>query len=155
MELLELGRVHSSGASRRARNLSEAGAMPTTLSVEEPRPFTTITAQPATRLDERRSTRRASRRLTAYITAMGCTDGVCCATENMSEEGLYVLAPAACGLQLGQRCEVVLREEPGASLWSSYSDSGCYATIVRTESISHSGTPMLGAGLRFDQPFYW
>lgn len=129
--------------------------MLTTFPVEEPNTFTTIVAPPVSRLDDRRSLKRAPRRLTAYVTAMGCMEGVCCTTENLSEEGLYLIAPTGSGLQLGQRCEIVLRDEPGASLWPNYSDTGCYATIVRTETITHDGTPMLGAGLRFDQAFYW
>lgn len=133
--------------------------MSTTLSIAEPQSLSAILDVPSIQLDERRSTRRAPRRITAYITAMGCMEGVCCTTENLSPEGLYAVAPPGASLQVGQRCEVVLRDEPGASLWPSYSDTGCYATIIHTQTSSRegmkNGSPSVGLGLRFDQPFYW
>lgn len=106
------------------------------------------------RIDERRNSKRVPRRLTAFVTALGSSEGICCITENISEGGAYILAPTDCGLCLGHRCEVVLQDEIGGALWACYSDPGAYATIVRTECTQLSGEKTIGAGLRFDQPLY-
>ena len=56
-----------------------------------------------------------------------------------------VQVPLALGLRVGQRCEIVLSNDEGESH---------YATVVRTEPIAKAPNPIVGAGLRFDQPLF-
>lgn len=96
-------------------------------------------------MDERRAVPRVRKKLTANVIGVGAVEVFCCATNNISENGLYIQLPLSSGLRVGQRCEVVLAD--GA-------DEGLYATVVRTEPIAQGSTPLVGAGLRFDQPLY-
>ena len=96
-------------------------------------------------MDERRSTPRFRKRLTAKIIGVGAAEVFRCTTEDISDNGLYVQVPLASGLRVGQRCEVVLPDDVGESH---------YATVVRTEPIAKAPDPIVGAGLRFDQPLF-
>ncbi len=96
-------------------------------------------------MDERRSTPRFRKRLTAKVIGVGAAEVFRCTTEDISEDGLYVQVPLASGLCVGQRCEVVLSDDVG---------EGHYATVVRTEPIGKGPAPIVGAGLRFDQPLF-
>ena len=97
-------------------------------------------------MDERRSTPRLRKRLTAKVIGVGAAEVFRCTTEDISENGLYVQVPLASGLRVGQRCEVVLSDDANESH---------YATVVRTEPIAKGPTPVVGAGLRFDQPLFF
>ena len=96
-------------------------------------------------MDERRSTPRFPRRVTAKVIGVGAAEVFRCTTEDISENGLYVQVPLASGLRVGQRCEVMLSDDGGESH---------YATVVRTEPIAKAPNPIVGAGLRFDQPLF-
>jgi len=97
-------------------------------------------------MDERRSTPRLRKRLTAKVIGVGAAEVFRCTTEDISENGLYVQVPLASGLRVGQRYEVVLSDD---------ANEGHYATVVRTEPIAKGPTPIVGAGLRFDQPLFF
>lgn len=96
-------------------------------------------------MDERRAVPRVRKRLTAKVIGVGASEVFRCSTDDISENGLYVEAPLSAGLRVGQRCEIVLADEAG---------EGLYATVVRTEPIARVPTPLIGAGLRFDQPLF-
>lgn len=96
-------------------------------------------------MDERRAVPRVRKRVSAKVIGVGAAEVFRCATEDISENGLYVRLPLSSGLRVGQRCEVVLTDDAG---------EGLYATVVRTEPIAHAPTPLVGAGLRFDQPLF-
>lgn len=96
-------------------------------------------------MDERRAVPRVRKRLTAKVIGVGASEVFRCSTDDISENGLYVEVPLSAGLRVGQRCEVVLTDDAG---------EGLYATVVRTEPIAQVPTPLVGAGLRFDQPLF-
>ena len=96
-------------------------------------------------MDERRAVPRVRKRLTATVIGVGAADAFRCTTDDISESGLYVQLPLSSGLRVGQRCEVVLPNDAG---------EGLYATVVRTEPIAQGPSPLVGAGLRFDQPLF-
>lgn len=96
-------------------------------------------------MDERRAVPRVRKRFTAKVIGVGAAELFRCSTDNISENGLYVEVPLAAGLRVGQRCEVVLTDDSGEAH---------YATVVRTEPIVQAPTPLVGAGLRFDQPLF-
>ena len=95
-------------------------------------------------MDERRSV-PAFGKIVATVIGIGATDVFRCTTDDISESGLYVQLPVSSGLRVGQRCEVVLPDD---------SAEGLYATVVRTEPIAKGPSPLVGAGLRFDQPLF-
>ena len=96
-------------------------------------------------MDERRAAPRVPKRVTAKVIGVGAAEAFRCSTDDISENGLYVQLPLSSGLRVGQRCEVVLTDDAGVAL---------YATVVRTEPIAKGPTPLVGAGLRFDQPLF-
>lgn len=96
-------------------------------------------------MDERRAVPRVRKRVNAKVIGVGAAEVFRCATDDISENGLYVRLPLSSGLRVGQRCEVVLTDDAG---------EGLYATVVRTEPIPQDPTPLVGAGLRFDQPLF-
>ncbi len=96
-------------------------------------------------MDERRAVPRVRKQLTAKVIGVGAAEVFRCSTNDISENGLYIQLPLSSGLRVGQRCEVVLADD---------ADQGLYATVVRTEPIALGSTPLVGAGLRFDQPLY-
>lgn len=106
-------------------------------------------------VDDRRGNIRLRRKLVADILDLpGRDDGAPCITEDISEEGLLVHVPVSYGMMVGQRCEVLLRDEPGLGEPSQLCGERRYATVVRTAPLPNSPTPMVGAGLRFDQPLF-
>jgi hypothetical protein len=96
-------------------------------------------------MDERRAVPRVRKRVTAKVLGVGAAEVFRCTTDDISENGLYVQLPLSSGLRVGQRCEIVLTDDAG---------EGHYATVVRTEPIPQGPTPLVGAGLRFDQPLF-
>ena len=96
-------------------------------------------------MDERRAVPRVRKRFTAKVIGVGAAEVFRCSTDDISENGLYVQLPLSSGLRVGQRCEVVLTDDAG---------EGHYATVIRTEPIAQGPTPLVGAGLRFDQPLF-
>ncbi len=125
--------------------------MPTTLEVHHTDRLLNIESMskdPVTQppgMDERRLVPRIRKRVTAKVIGMDVAEVFRCATDDISASGLYVRLPLSSGLRVGQRCEVVLADDAG---------EGHYATVVRTEPIAKSPTPLVGAGLRFDQPLF-
>ncbi len=104
--------------------------------------------------DERRLAPRVRRRLIANVVGLGVDRIGECLTNDISEGGLYVQAPSAAGLRVGQRCEVVLSDEPGIGDPSPVNGERRYATVIRTEPIQRGASTFVGAGLRFDQPLF-
>jgi len=96
-------------------------------------------------MDERRAVPRVRKRVSAKVIGVGAAEVFRCSTDDISENGLYVRLPRSSGLRVGQRCEVILADD---------TDEGLYATVVRTEPIAKGPTPLLGAGLCFDQPLF-
>jgi len=110
--------------------------------------FDTVTS-----VDDRRCAQREQLPLAAEVRPVGVTEPHHCDIEDISEGGLFVFVPLSYGLNVGQRCEVVL-----SSMRASVScptDEVCYATVVRTEVIVGESGKRLGAGLRFDQPLFF
>jgi len=106
-------------------------------------------------VDDRRTNARLRRKMIADILDLpGREELAPCVTEDISEEGLLVHVPVSYGMVVGQRCEVLLRDEPGLGEPSQLCGERRFATVVRTAPIPNSPTPMLGAGLRFDQPLF-
>lgn len=111
-------------------------------------------SDPGTVIEERRAVLRKSRKLSVTLTAMGSSDGMCCTAEDICEGGLFLRVPVMYGLTVGQRCALNFGEQPESSGLSSLEGQTCYATVVRTEHRAGGPEPMLGAGLRFDQPLF-
>jgi len=97
-------------------------------------------------MDERRAAPRVRKRVTAKVIGVGAAEVFRCTTNDINENGLYVEVPLSAGFRVGQRCEVVLTDDAG---------EGLYATVIRTEPIAKGPTPLIGAGLRFDQPLFF
>jgi len=97
-------------------------------------------------MDERRALPRIRKRVNAKVIGVGAAEVFRCTTNDFNENGLYVEVPLSAGFRVGQRCEVVLTDGAG---------EGLYATVVRTEPIAQGPTPLIGAGLRFDQPLFF
>ena len=96
-------------------------------------------------MDERRAAPRIRKRVTAKVIGVGAEEAFRCTTNDINENGLYEEVPLSAGFRVGQRCEIVLTDDPG---------EGHFATVVRTEPIPQGQTPLVGAGLRFDQPLF-
>ena len=96
-------------------------------------------------MDERRALPRVLKRVTAKVIGVDAAEVFRCTTNDINENGLYVEVPLSAGFRVGQRCEIVLTDDTG---------EGHYATVVRTEPIPQGQTPLVGAGLRFDQPLF-
>ena len=104
--------------------------------------------------DNRRDTGRTPTLLSARLLSLGCTDAITCATENVSESGMYVRVPTESGLCVGMRYEVMLTNEAAGAHACNLAGDGCYATVVRTERIAHDAGELVGAALRFDHPLF-
>ncbi len=102
--------------------------------------------------EERRESARLCKEVPMNIKNEGCADGRPCRTENISEGGFYLRAPRDHRLVVGQRCEVVFAEAGGPPELSGLAGGPFYATVVRTEPVRSESKPLLGVGLRFDQP---
>jgi len=96
-------------------------------------------------MDERRAVPRVRKRVTAKVISVGAAEVFRCTANDINENGLYVEVPLSAGFRVGQRCEIVLTDDSG---------EGHFATVVRTEPIPQGQTPLVGAGLRFDQPLF-
>ena len=103
---------------------------------------------------DRRLAPRSAQSLYARLTPLGATSAIAGKTENLGEQGFFVLVADQKNLTVGQRCEVELMNEDGETRLSALPIEGCYATVVRTEVITSSEGRCLGAGLRFDQPLF-
>jgi hypothetical protein len=102
--------------------------------------------------EERRADERQPRKFSMKITPVGGTRSLECTSENVSEGGCFTSLPSDAGFCVGQRCELeFLPEGETADLAGEV----YYATVVRTESMPHGADPVLGAGLRFDQPLFF
>jgi len=125
--------------------------MPTTIEVQHNDRLLnieSITRSPVNQppgMDERRAVPRIRKRVSAKVIGVGATEVFRCTTNDINENGLYVEVPLSAGFRVGQRCEMVLTDDAG---------EGHYATVVRTEPIPQGQTPLVGAGLRFDQPLF-
>jgi len=104
--------------------------------------------------DERRASSRSGRKINLTLTGLGTTQGLGCISEDVSESGLYVRVPTGAGLMVGSRVEVQFGDEVESPSPSRFRGETCFATVVRTKAQAHESVPTLGAGLRFDQPFY-
>ena len=115
-----------------------------------------VVDSPARVVEEHRASPRVRKRFTVSLLGMGCNAAVeqCC-TDNISEDGMFVQAPPAYGLRVGQRCEVVLTDERGSAASSCFVGEVRYATVVRTTRVSQTSPPMVGLGMRFDQPLFF
>ncbi len=89
----------------------------------------------------------------AKVRSLGCGEVYDGPAEDVSEGGLYVQVPLSRSLAVGQRCEVHLADEEGATL-TCLAGQSCYATVVRTELVTTGTRKLLGAGMRFDQPLF-
>jgi len=77
-----------------------------------------------------------------------------CQADDISEAGMFVLAPRHAGLCVGQRCEVNFQEHAEAPQLSGLVGGTWFATVVRTEQVNQGTVGHVGAGLRFDQPLF-
>lgn len=111
--------------------------------------------QASAAVDERRATSRFESVVTINLTSMGSSDVHHCAVEDVSEDGLFVLVPAQCGLMVGNRVEVVFANVAQAPSLSMLAGESCFATVVRTAALEHNSPELVGAGLRFDQPLFF
>ncbi len=105
-------------------------------------------------LDDRRGASRLPRAVPITLSSMGGPDRLSCTAEDISEDGLYLRVPADLHLCVGQRCELNFSNDPKADVPPTLIGETCYATVVRTEQLIEPGKPLIGAGLRFDQPIY-
>lgn len=104
-------------------------------------------------VEERRASGRIHAQLPANLNGFGSTEALRCTATDIGAGGMYVRAPAAAGLAVGQRYEVELSGSGAeASQLARFIGEGCYATVVRTERLAVPGEPVVGGGLRFDQP---
>lgn len=78
----------------------------------------------------------------------------CCVAEDLSASGVFVYVPADSGLAVGNRVEVTLGGISGVGEASNLCGEKRYATVVRTQECKEADRPLLGAGLRFDQPLF-
>jgi hypothetical protein len=104
--------------------------------------------------DQRRTASRVPRAVPITLSSAGGPDRLSCTAEDISEDGLYLRVPADLHLCVGQRCELNFSSDPRADVPPTLMGGTCYATVVRTEQLIEPGKPLIGAGLRFDQPIY-
>lgn len=109
-------------------------------------------ASVANATDERRADERRPRKFAMKLTAMGNSVSHDCMSVNVSEGGCFTNLPADAGFMVGQRCELEFIPAGGQANASHLAGEICYATVVRTESVSG---PAIGTGLRFDQPLFF
>lgn len=107
-----------------------------------------------TAVAERRGAVRFRRGFPVKVTSLGQNMTHTCHAEDLSEGGLYVHMPTDSGLTVGQRCELTFAKEAGAPDLPNLGGETCYATVVRTKLFKDGIKPVIGAGLRFDQPLY-
>ncbi len=108
-------------------------------------------AREDTGVAERRTSVRIRRGFPIKVASLGHNMTHVCHAEDLSEGGLYVHLPTDSALTVGQRCELTFEKNAGAP---DLPDETCYATVVRTKLLRQGAKPMIGAGLRFDQPLY-
>ncbi len=105
--------------------------------------------------EERRASPRLLKALPAQLLGATQQDAVCCFTKDWSEGGMYVVAKPGCALAVGKRYELLFPPEVATQMPGRVPVDGCFATVVRTEMVSHGDGPALGAGMRFDQPLFF
>ena len=113
-----------------------------------------LSADVGTVTQDRRTSRRRDRRINLTLTGLGSTDSFACTTDDISEGGVYVRLPADVGLAVGKRVEVQFGNDVQSAKPASFSGESCFATVVRTQLHTQEPKPMIGAGLRFDQPLF-
>lgn len=129
------------------------------LTTSQPGPSTTLLGDVSARggatvEQDRRQSDRESHSVRITLSALGWAESQTCATHDLSETGLYVRLPVACGLSVGQRCEVGFEGSVDPTEPSSVAGEIRYATVIRTDAVSSASEKQIGAGLRFDQPLY-
>ena len=105
-------------------------------------------------VEDRREANRESQSVRITLSARGWSESQTCATQDLSETGLYVRLPANCRLSVGQRCEVGFEGSADPSKPSCVAGEIRYATVIRTDAIAPASAKQIGAGLRFDQPLF-
>jgi len=106
-------------------------------------------------IDEKRIAAREPHRFSMRLTALGSTDSLRCVSENVSEGGCFMHLPADAGLYVGQRCELEFTPESPDHAGAHLAGEVCYATVVRTETVTLPTGTTVGTGLRFDQPLFF
>lgn len=115
-------------------------------------PSCSATESPVGVSDDRRCVDRVSVTIGTELVGLHTHQTIACTVRNISAGGVYLLAEAGCGVQVGQRFEISApKDVPTEGLASSLQD-GCFATVVRTTRAETGSQRVLGAGLRFDQP---
>jgi hypothetical protein len=102
--------------------------------------------------DERRASGRVYARLAAELSAHCESDVLACEAVDIGEGGICVEVPVSSGIMVGQRFEVVVRDDSGLGGLAQLFVDGIYATVVRTTVQPGADGPGIIAGLRFDQP---
>jgi len=105
--------------------------------------------------EERRADERRPRKFAMKLTPVGGSSSLRCTSENVSEGGCFTSLPGDAGFMVGQRCELEFVSGDGSADASHLHGEVCYATVVRTESVSRPTGKAIGAGLRFDQPLFF
>lgn len=104
--------------------------------------------------EERREAERKAVAVSVRLVGLGNTEAVSCSAADVSEGGMCLRAPVESGLQVGQRCELTVAAGEGTAGLASALVGQHFATVVRTERVTVGTTPMIGAGVRFDQPLF-
>jgi hypothetical protein len=107
-----------------------------------------------TLVEDRRNGERLRRTLPLKLSGLGWTKCQACVAEDIGEGGLYLRLPAAAGLTVGQRCELLVPEKLAPQQLSNLAGETVYATVVRTELLAEGAKQLVGAGLRFDRPLF-
>jgi len=111
-----------------------------------------ITAPSEILTEERRASERVPLRASVRLVGLGGGKPLPCTVADASAWGLFVHAPAAAGLKVGQRYEVTVSPRDATPELAGLRGEGTYATVVRTGRVSESPLSLIGAGMRFDQP---
>ncbi len=104
--------------------------------------------------EERRDTERTAVAVSVRLVGLGNTVAVACSAADVSEGGMCLRAPVESGLQVGQRCELTVAAGVDSTGLTSALAGQHFATVVRTERVIVGASPMIGAGVRFDQPLF-
>lgn len=92
----------------------------------------------------------------AYIAYLLGPDGTSvgpCRTSDLSELGLRLRAPVACGVGVGQRYEISIR--PVENSEDELAGEGHYVTVVQTCFLGQADRECcLQVGVRFDRPMF-
>jgi len=107
-----------------------------------------------TSVEDRRASTRLPNEIPTKLTPLGQSHVHQCHTQDISTSGLFVHVPAASGLGVGQRVEVILGDDKTPKSFPGVGSMACYATVVRTQRVADSETRVMGAGLRFDHPVF-